>query len=91
MDNEQKVDSGTSCQTIGNNHVVGSLSFKEQLQMNVIPSIDRMIGKEREHLRWLETQMGKSVVVIEFVNTSKKVLSHLEQRLIEYIDYAKRL
>lgn len=78
-------------QPIAKPNVVGSLSFKEELQQNIIPAIDRMIGKEREHLKWLESNLGKSVVVVEFYNTSKKVLAHLERRLIEYIDYAKKL
>lgn len=85
------LNSNSSSPNSGNTHVVGSLSFKEELQLHVIPAIDRMVGKEREHLKWMESQRKKSPVVEEFITTSKSVLSHLEQRLIEYIEYAKKL
>jgi len=71
--------------------VVGSLSFKEELQLNIIPAIDKMIGKEREHLKWLESQRKKVFIAEAFIIKSKAVLSHLEERLIDYIQYAKKL
>ena len=36
-----------------------NLTFKQQLEMDFIPAIEQMAGKERLHLQWLKSQNAK--------------------------------
>lgn len=72
-----------SCQTA----VSGSLSFKEQMINDIIPFVERMIEKEKEHLHWLESKNEPK----EFIERSKWYLNHFRQRHKEYIEYADGL
>ena len=72
-----------SCQTA----VSGSLSFKEQMINDIIPFIERMIEKQKEHLYWLESKNAPK----EFIEKSKLYLNHFRQRHKEYIEYADGL
>lgn len=65
-------------------NVSGSLSFKEQMKQDIIPFVERMIEKEKQHLYWLE---GKNAPK-EFIEKSKLYLNHFRQRHKEYIEYA---
>lgn len=67
--------------------VSGSLSFKEQMKQNIIPFVERMIEKEKQHLYWLESKNAPK----EFIEKSKWYLNHFRQRHKEYIEYADGL
>ena len=67
--------------------VSGSLSFKEQMKQDVIPFVERIIEKEKEHLYWLESKKAPQ----EFIERSKWHLNHFRQRHKEYIEYADGL
>ena len=64
-----------------------SLSFKEQMINDIIPFVERMIEKEKEHLHWLESKIAPK----EFIDRSKWYLNHFRQRHKEYIEYADGL
>ena len=68
-------------------NVSGSLSFKEQMKQDIIPFVERMIEKEKEHLYWLESKKAPQ----EFIERSKWHLNHFRQRHKEYIEYAEGL
>lgn len=66
------------------------MSFGEEIETYVIPGINRMIKKEKEHLLFLESHKYKSnKTIVEFINKSKEMLDHLEKRKNEYIEYLK--
>ena len=67
--------------------VSGSLSFKEQMINDIIPFVERMIEKEKEHLYWLESKKAPK----EFIKRSKWHLNHFRQRHKEYIEYVEGL
>lgn len=67
--------------------VSGSLSFKEQMKQDIIPFVERMIEKEKEHLYWLESKNAPK----EFIERSKWHLNHFRQRHKEYVEYAEGL
>ena len=67
--------------------VSGSLSFKEQMINDIIPFVERMIKKEKEHLYWLESKNAPK----EFIERSKWYLNHFRQRHKEYIEYTDGL
>lgn len=64
-----------------------NLTFKQQLEMDFIPSIEQMVEKERLHLQWLKSQNAKK----EFIENSAFFLNHYRKRLKEYQEYAKKL
>ena len=68
-------------------NVRGSLSFKEQIKQGIIPFVETMIEKEKEHLYWLESKKAPK----EFIKRSKWHLNHFRQRHKEYIEYANSL
>ena len=70
-----------------NKPVSGSLSFKEQMINDIIPFVERMIEKEKEHLYWLESKNAPK----EFIERSEWHLNHFRQRYKEYIEYADGL
>ena len=72
-----------SCQAA----VSGSLSFKEQMVNEIIPFVERMIEKEKNHLDWLE----KNNAPKEFIERSKWHLNQFRYRHKEYIEYAEGL
>jgi CTP:phosphocholine cytidylyltransferase-like protein len=78
-----KVTTPASCQTA----VSGSISFKEQMKQDIIPFVERMIEKEKQHLYWLERKNAPK----EFIERSKLHLNHFRQRHKEYIEYADGL
>ena len=67
--------------------VSGSLSFKEQMKQDIIPFVERMIEKEKEHLNWLIDNNA----VKDIIETSQRYLSHFRQRHKEYIEYVDGL
>ena len=67
--------------------VSGSLSFKEQMVNNIIPFVERMIEKEKNHLYLLESKNAPK----EFIERSKWHLKHFRQKHKEYIEYADGL
>ena len=64
-----------------------NLTFTQQLEMDFIPAIEQMAGKERLHLQWLKSQNAKK----EFIENSAFFLNHYRNRLKEYQDYASKL
>jgi len=67
--------------------VSGSLSFKEQMVNDIIPFVEIMIEKEKNHLYWLESKNAPK----ELIKSSKWHLNHFRQRHKEYIEYAEGL
>lgn len=67
--------------------VSSSVSFKEKMKQDIIPFVERMIEKEKEHLYWLESKNAPK----EFIERSEWHLSHFRQRHKEYIEYADGL
>ena len=63
--------------------VSSSLSFKEQMEQDIIPRVWQMAEKEKEHLNWLIDNKAPK----EMIEKSRKYLSHFRQRHKEYIDY----
>lgn len=64
-----------------------NLTFKQQLEMDFIPTIEQMVEKERLHLQWLKSQNAKK----EFIENSAFFLNHYRNRLKEYQEYASKL
>lgn len=62
-------------------------SFKEQMVNDIIPFVEKMIEKERNHLYWLESKKAPQ----SFIEKSKRYLNHFMQRHKEYIQYVNRL
>lgn len=67
--------------------VDNSLTFKERLVNDMIPFIEGMIEKEKNHLDWLESKNADK----KFIKRSKRDLDHLRQRHREYVEYAEGL
>lgn len=67
--------------------VSGSLPFTEQMINDIIPFVERLIEKEKQHLYWLENKNAPK----EFIERSKLYLNHFRQRHKEYIEYADGL
>lgn len=63
--------------------VSSSLSFKEQMEQDIIPRVWQMAEKEKEHLNWLIDNNAPK----KMIETSRNYLSHFRQRHKEYIDY----
>lgn len=64
--------------------------FLSQLKNILIPSIEKMIVKEKEHIEKMESKRGKrssDLLIDTFVSDSKERLTHYEQRLKEYNEY----
>lgn len=78
---------GTEVQNTTCSQHDAKLSFKEQIINDIIPFVERMIEKEKEHLYWLENKNAPK----EFIEKSKLYLSHFRQRHKEYIEYADGL
>ena len=57
------------------------------MKQDIIPFVERMIEKEKEHLYWLESKKAPQ----EFIERSKWHLNHFRQRHKEYIEYAEGL
>lgn len=87
FDMETKLDNTSEPQHDAKLPVSGSLSFKEQMVNDIIPFVERMIEKEKEHLYWLESKNAPK----EFIERSKLHLNHFRQRHKEYIEYAESL
>ena len=67
--------------------VSGCFSFNEQMKQDIIPFVERMIEKEKQHLYWLESKNAPK----EFIEKSKWYLNHFRKRHKEYIEYADSL
>jgi hypothetical protein len=67
-----------------------NLTFKQELEMDIIPRISEMFHKEIAHLAYLKEQ-PKNETVDEFIKESNHYISHLKKRYNEYMEYAKRL
>ena len=67
--------------------VSNCLSFKEQMNQDLIPRVWKMVEKEKEHLGWLIDNDAPT----EMINMSSSPLSHLRQRHKEYNDYVANL
>lgn len=62
-------------------------SFKEQLELDIIPRLKKLIENEREHLNMLlETKASENMI-----KNSEYHLKHFEQRYDEYVKYAQNL
>jgi hypothetical protein len=62
-------------------------TFKEKLVNEILPFVEKMIEKEKNHLYWLEKNNAPSV----FIERSKLHLDHFRQRHKGYIEYAEKL
>ena len=67
-----------------------NLTFRQELEMDIIPRISEMFHKEIGHLEYLKAQ-PKSETVDEFIEESNHCISHLKKRYNEYMKYAKSL
>lgn len=68
-------------------NVINSLSFKDEMEQDIIPRVLEMAEKEKEHLSWL---MDKNAPK-DMIYRSNESLCHLLQRYSEYIEYVKGL
>jgi len=59
---------------------------EKALSPSVIPSLRRMIDKEKEHLKFLKSQK-ESEMVYSFILKSNSALSSLESKLDSYVKY----
>jgi len=71
-------------------------SFKEEMLTNFIPRIGIMIEKEKKHIKYLEEHkkyfpISLEYHIVDMIETSKKMLEHLEKRYQEYIDYVEKI
>jgi peroxiredoxin family protein len=66
------------------------LSFKEEMQNNIIPRVAQMIVKEKKHLEFLKSQ-PQTDEVKQFICTAEFQLKHFTQRHQEYVKYADNL
>jgi len=62
-------------------------SFREMLLCNIIPLVEQMIEKEKQHIEWLKSRKTEE----EIVEESQHLLDHYYHRLKEYIECAQRL
>lgn len=78
-----------------------SMTFKEELENSLIPAIKRMIENESAHLEMLKkyqvTHNGGFLDFIlktdieKMIIVSQAYLTHLEERLDDYVKYAQNL
>lgn len=79
-----------------------SKTLKQKFEEDFIPAVKRMISKGEEHLKFLQEHeilfsthwLFDEFRVLEikrYRKYSEQMLEHLNQRLQEYIDYAKEL
>lgn len=66
-----------------NNH----LSFKEQMQKDIIPRVYEMIQKEKENLKWLLNNNAPDYMI----ENSIFHLQHFKNRHKEYIEYIEKI
>jgi ubiquinone/menaquinone biosynthesis C-methylase UbiE len=69
-------------------------TFKETIEVDVIPTIKTMIEKEEEHLAYcLKSKQENPTFkhIDKFIRNSKFYLKHYKTRLQEYIDYANTI
>lgn len=68
------------------------ISFKQEVYNTVIPAIERMLTKEKEHLnKLLEfNSIHHHEEVDSFISESKNMVSHLELRLKQYTEYINK-
>lgn len=66
------------------------LTFKEQLDMEIIPKIINMLDSEKEHLSYLKRQK-ETEMISKFISESKKSIYYLENKYKEYSDYSKTI
>lgn len=66
------------------------LTFKEQIDMNVIPQIINMIDFEKEHLSYLKKQKETNIIN-DFIKESNKSLLYLENKYKEYSNHSKTM
>ncbi len=59
--------------------------FSETIKNDILPALERMIVKERDHLTMLKN--SKSPAAADFIPGSRSFLSHLELRLKQYKSY----
>ena len=68
------------------------LTLKEEFKVNFIPYLQRLISQEKTHYEWLDKHDEKLYPMVSvFKAKSEAFMSHLTQRLEEYIQYADRL
>jgi hypothetical protein len=77
------------------------MKFKEKLKMDMIPAVERMIVKEKNHILKLKERKkyikkysffyfrSDSLIdeINEMIKNSEKYLNHYELRLIDYKNY----
>jgi hypothetical protein len=68
------------------------LTLKEEMRVNFIPALERMIDKEKSHYEYLSLFEKSDYPMIEFfMARSEAFLKHLNERLVEYIQYYQTL
>jgi uncharacterized protein (DUF2164 family) len=60
------------------------ISFKEKLIADIIPRIEKMMQKEKEHMIWLIDNSAP----IEFIQLSQTYYDHFVERVQQYKKYA---
>lgn len=64
------------------------MSFKQELELNFIPRIRKMIQLEEQHLEAMLQSTGSSAC--HFCKESRSNLAFLKKRLTEYIEFSKK-
>lgn len=64
------------------------MEFKEQIKKVLIPSLKRMVEKEKEHYDFLQKNINLSFVK-DYLDYSKNEIIILEQRMKEYENYCE--
>ena len=78
-------------------------TFKDQLEKEFIPTIERMVEKQEKHIeflwksankikyhRWLNSDTD-TVDIRDMIDGAEKLVVHLKKRLEEYTAYADKL
>lgn len=64
-------------------------NFASKMKEEYIPTLEKMLLKEKEHLSFLEEQITKfkSKAAAKFKKDSEAYILHLETRIQEYINF----
>lgn len=76
-------------------------AFKEELDKDFIPTIERMVERQEEHIAFLKSRSKQpkylkwlnheAVHISEIIDSAENMLTHLKGRLKEYKEYSKGL
>ena len=73
------------------------LTIQGQFIVYFIPALEKMVEKEKIHLKFLKIQLrhcksrNSVMSITDFIETSEKYLLHYEQRIRQYKDYAYKI